>query len=66
MKGVNHYKRDGTLHTGGTHKMPDGSLRREQELDKARLGHKVWQAIDSRQECHWRALPAQKENCRYV
>ena len=26
MKGVNHYKRDGTLHTGGTHKMPDGSL----------------------------------------
>jgi len=26
MKGVNHYKKDGTLHTGGTHKMPDGSL----------------------------------------
>ena len=25
-KGVNHYKRDGSLHTGGTHKMPDGSL----------------------------------------
>jgi|TARA_B110000967_G_C18370031_1_gene310084 hypothetical protein len=26
MKGVKHYKKDGTLHTGGTHKMPDGSL----------------------------------------
>ncbi len=25
-KGVAHYKKDGTLHTGGTHKMPDGSL----------------------------------------
>ena len=25
-KGVNHYFRDGTLHTGGMHKMPDGSL----------------------------------------
>ena len=25
-KGVKHYKRDGTEHTGGTHKMPDGSL----------------------------------------
>lgn len=26
MKGVNHYKKDGTLHKGGTHKMSDGSL----------------------------------------
>jgi|TARA_R110000744_G_scaffold80975_5_gene159139 hypothetical protein len=26
MKGVKHYKKDGTEHTGGTHKMPDGSL----------------------------------------
>ena len=26
MKGVNHYKKDGTLHKGGTHKMADGSL----------------------------------------
>ena len=26
MKGVNHYKKDGTLHKGTTHKMPDGSL----------------------------------------
>jgi hypothetical protein len=25
-KGVNHYKKDGTLHKGGYHKMPDGSL----------------------------------------
>jgi hypothetical protein len=25
-KNMKHYKRDGTLHTGGTHKMPDGSL----------------------------------------
>jgi hypothetical protein len=25
-KGVPHYFRDGTRHTGGTHKMPDGSL----------------------------------------
>jgi len=26
MKGVNHYKRDGTLHKGNMHKMPNGSL----------------------------------------
>ena len=26
MEGVNHYKRDGTLFKGNTHKMPDGSL----------------------------------------
>lgn len=26
MKGVNHYKKDGTVYKGGTHKMPDGSL----------------------------------------
>ena len=26
MKGVNHYKRDGTLHKGSMHKMPNGSL----------------------------------------
>lgn len=26
MKSVNHYKKDGTLHRGGTHKMSDGSL----------------------------------------
>lgn len=26
MKGVNHYKKDGTLYKGGTHKMPDGAL----------------------------------------
>lgn len=25
-KGVNHYKRDGTLYTGGTHKMPNGEV----------------------------------------
>ena len=25
-KGVKHYKRDGTEHTGGSHKMPDGSV----------------------------------------
>ena len=25
-KGVNHYKRDGTLYTGATHKMPNGDL----------------------------------------
>lgn len=24
--GMKHYKRDGTLHTGGTHKMPNGDL----------------------------------------
>ena len=24
MKGVKHYKRDGTLHTGSSHKMPNG------------------------------------------
>ena len=26
MKGVKHYKRDGTLFTGGTHKMSNGVL----------------------------------------
>ena len=26
MKGVKHYKKDGTEHTGSNHKMPDGSL----------------------------------------
>ena len=26
MKGVNHYKKDGTLFKGNTHKMPDGSV----------------------------------------
>ena len=26
MKGVSHYKKDGTLYTGSTHKMPDGSM----------------------------------------
>ena len=26
MKGVKHYKRNGTLHTGGSHKMPNGDL----------------------------------------
>mgnify|MGYP005989596065 CR=1 FL=1 len=26
MKGVKHYKRDGTLYTGNTHKMPNGNL----------------------------------------
>jgi len=25
-KGMKHYKRDGTLHSGGTHKMPNGDL----------------------------------------
>ena len=26
MKGVNHYKKDGTLHKGAYHKMPNGTL----------------------------------------
>ena len=26
MKGVKHFKKDGTEHKGTTHKMPDGSL----------------------------------------
>ena len=26
MRGVNHYKRDGTLFTGNSHKMSDGTL----------------------------------------
>lgn len=25
MKGVKHYKKDGTTYSGGSHKMPDGS-----------------------------------------
>ena len=26
MKGVKHYKRDGTVHKGSMHKMPNGTL----------------------------------------
>jgi len=26
MRGVKHYKKDGTLHKGGSHKMPNGTL----------------------------------------
>jgi len=26
MKNANHYKKDGTLYTGKTHKMPNGSI----------------------------------------
>jgi hypothetical protein len=26
MKGVKHYKRDGTLHKGSMHKMPNGTI----------------------------------------
>ena len=26
MKGVKHYRKDGTEHTGGMHKMDDGTL----------------------------------------
>ena len=26
MKGIKHYKKDGTLFTGNTHKMPNGNL----------------------------------------
>jgi len=26
VKGVNHYKKNGSVHKGSTHKMPDGSL----------------------------------------
>ena len=26
MKGVNHYKKDGTIYKGATHKMPNGEL----------------------------------------
>ena len=26
MKGVNHYKKNGTVHKGGMHKMSDGTL----------------------------------------
>ena len=26
MKGVKHYKKDGTIHTAGTHKMHNGEL----------------------------------------
>ena len=27
MKGVKHYRKDGTEHTGGMHKMDDGTLK---------------------------------------
>tara|TARA_R100001377_G_C3186013_1_gene108578 strand:- start:636 stop:824 length:189 start_codon:yes stop_codon:yes gene_type:complete len=35
MKGVEHYKSNGTLYTGLTHKMPDGSLHTGSEHSKA-------------------------------
>jgi len=35
MKGVPHYKSNGTLYPGLTHKMPDGSLHTGSEHSKA-------------------------------
>tara|TARA_R110000772_G_scaffold40099_2_gene93899 strand:+ start:248 stop:442 length:195 start_codon:yes stop_codon:yes gene_type:complete len=35
MKGVKHYKKDGTEHKGGTHKMSDGSLHTGKSHTKA-------------------------------
>ncbi len=29
MKGVKHYRKDGTEHTGGMHKLDDGTLHRK-------------------------------------
>ena len=41
MKGVKHYKRDGTLYTGNTHKMPNGDLHTNKSHTKtsAKLFH---------------------------
>jgi len=35
MKGVDHFKKDGTLFTGNSHKMPDGSLHSGQNHTKS-------------------------------
>ena len=40
MKGVNHYKKDGTLHKGGMHKMTDGTLHSGKTHTKA--SHKLF------------------------
>ena len=37
MKGVKHYKRDGTLYTGNTHKMPNGDLHTNKSQTKTSL-----------------------------
>ena len=34
MKGVKHYKRDGSEHKGATHKMPDGFLHSNKKHSK--------------------------------
>jgi len=35
MKGVKHYRKDGTEHKGSSHKMPDGSLHSNKTHTKA-------------------------------
>jgi len=35
MKGVKHYLRNGTLHTGKTHKHPDGTLMTGARMSKS-------------------------------
>ncbi len=41
MKGVKHYKKDGTVHNGSSHKMPDGTLHSNKQHTKTsvRLYH---------------------------
>ena len=34
MKGVNHYKKDGTLFKGNSHKMPDGTVMKNSAMPK--------------------------------
>ena len=43
MEGVKHYKRNGTLFTGNSHKMPDGSLHsgKTHSESSVRLFHKA-------------------------
>ena len=36
MKGVKHYKRDGTLHKGSMHKMPNGTIHTNKSHTKTR------------------------------
>ena len=39
MKGVKHYKKDGTEHKGNSHKMPNGSLHTNKTHTKTSVKH---------------------------
>jgi len=54
-KGVKHYKRDGTEHKGGAHKMPDGSLHSGRSHGKTSV--KLFHFDDLSQRAKEKAMP---------